>query len=129
MAEHPIISEKVRGEYLRGLFGRRSEEPVTVLIELALPEPEVKTREITRGGVSMHLPVEVLRQPDERRRKEQLIKEGHKLLAGRVVSPPNWLESAGVFVVTATPQRLNEIAASPVVKAIWPNRELRNYAV
>ena len=130
MAERTPISEKVRGEHLRRLIDGKSEEPVTVLIELALPEPEIKTREIIRDGVSMRMPVEVVGPPEGRQReKERLITEGRKLLAGRVVSPPNWLESAGVFVATAAPQRLIEIAASPVVRAIWPNRELgKNFA-
>jgi hypothetical protein len=128
MAERVPISEKVRGEDLRRLIERESEEPVTVLIELELPEPEIKTREIVRDGVSMHIPVEVVRPTGEQQRgRERLITQGRKLLSGRVISPPNWLESAGAFVATATPQRLVEIAASPVVKAIWPNRELRNY--
>ena len=130
MTDRKPISEKVRSEHLRRLIDCKSDEPVTVLIELALPAPEIKTREIIRDGVSLRIPMEVIRLPEgPQREKERLITEGRKLLAGRVVSPPNWLESAGAFVATANPRLLIEIAASPLVKAIWPNRELRkNFA-
>jgi hypothetical protein len=127
--DRPPISQKVRGEHLRRLIDGDSQEPVTVLIELALPEHSVGTREVVRDGVSLRVPETVVPLSEgARRERERLITEGRALLAGRAVSPPNWLDSAGAFVVTANPQLLGEIAASPVVRAIWPNRESRNSA-
>lgn len=121
------MGDKLRGKELQSLVSSGSDEPVTVLIELDLPHPEVETRSITRGGISLQIPAAV--RPLSRSaqgEKERLIAEGQRLLADHLHAAPRWLEAAGAFVATASPRLLLGIAASPVVKAIWPNRELHS---
>jgi hypothetical protein len=102
-----------------------SDEPVDVLIEVALPEARVETKKVVRGGVEIRVPASIAPTSEERNREsEGIVAESRRLLRENLRTSPRWLESACVFVATATPRQLRRIAQSPAIKAIWPNREI-----
>lgn len=118
--------DKIRNAELRRLAAEDSDEPVSVLIELNLPQRRVTVSKVNQGGVTINVPTCV--EPEtlkEREQAERRIAEASSFLTELLGTSPRWLRSAGTFVARVTPEQLRTIAGSPMVKAIWLNRELR----
>jgi hypothetical protein len=115
---------------LQHLVTEDSQEPISVLIELALPEVKVESKKLARQGVEIRIPSHVIPWSEEDlNASEQVYNEAKELLKEQLGTVPRWLEAAGVFVAMATPRQLRRIAKSSAIKAIWPNRDLRVHAL
>ena len=118
------LSDRVSDPALRKLALEGSEKPVSVLIELAVPEQDIEyePHEI-RGQRSRPLQV---RSSTKRERKEieKTAAEAQRFLERLLDEPPIYLRSARGFAATVTGSQLREVASRPFVKSIARNRTL-----
>jgi len=114
---------KVEGGELRrfaasGGSGRRS-----VLVEVAGPRRRVQLAPGGEGARTTPLRVQAASEEDERS-AAAAVEEARQLLTGLLGSDPVWLAAARCFVAEVTPAQLAAIAASPLTRAVHPNRQL-----
>jgi hypothetical protein len=103
--------------------------PTSVLVQPDLPRRQIRVESSTRGGVPVTIPRGVVQQsPEEEQTEERVVAETRELLESVLGTTPTWLASARTFVVQGNSAQLRQIAASPLVKRIWPNRDLRRSA-
>jgi hypothetical protein len=111
------LAETIPDERLRELAEKGSDEPVSVLIELDVPELHVESR----PGGSRRI---VAPTPDNGE-VEQKAKDARRFLEQLLGKPPIYLRAAQAFVATVNGSELREIAARPFTKRIEPNRQLK----
>jgi hypothetical protein len=120
------ISGRIPDPALRQRAIEGSEEPVSVLIELALPEQGIEYEEKQRHGESPR-PLRVA-SPTKREQKEieRTTAEAKRFLEELLDESPVYFHSAQGFAATVTGRQLREIASRPFIKSIAPNRRLRS---
>jgi hypothetical protein len=127
MATPAFAADKFPDEALQRFAAGDSREPVSVLIELDLPEPQVRP-EVKKfsGGPARWRPAEVLPEaPEDRAEAERRAREAGDFLEEVLGEQPLWLPAAHVYAAQATPGQLRRIAQAPYVRAIHPNRAVR----
>ena len=126
-AQHPSTAvNKIQSDELRRLTAEDSDEQVSVIIQLDLPQRRVTVNRVNRDGVSVNVPVRVEPEtPEEQEEAEKQVVETRTFLEDLLGTTPLWLRSARSFGARATPEQLRIIAQNPAVKAIWPNRNLQ----
>ena len=119
--------DKLKDRELRRLAASASDEPVSVLVELDLPDPQIELKEtgIMHGGIPLRAP-SVSRHVRAGETNSEHVSQASALLHKNLNATPRWIDSAGAFVVTAPANQIARIAESPLIRAIWPNRELRS---
>lgn len=120
-----LLAEKIPDSTLREHALASSDEPVSVIIELAVLDPKVEYRHVERDGEDTTVPVRV--EPESSKEREELedvATNARTFLDKLLVEPPVYLRAARSFVATATGSQLEEIARSPFTKRIEPNRTL-----
>lgn len=123
---HAEPASKIASDELREIISGDSAEPISVLIQPELPERTFEVTHIVRGGVEITVPSGPASSPA----RDQVevaarVAETKGFLEDVLGASPLWLASSRTFVARATPAQLRTIADSPMIEAIWPNRELR----
>jgi hypothetical protein len=124
VAEPDSLAEKIADADLLARVRKRSDEAVSIIIELAVPDAQVEYATVDRHG-EVKVPVRVV--PTSAREDEQLeqtASEARKFLERLLDEPPVYLRSARAFIATATGREVEEIAHRPFTKRIEPNRSL-----
>jgi hypothetical protein len=117
---------KISNEELLRHAIEQSPEQASVLIELELPARQVDFRRVGNQGVAHYLPSRVIAEtPEQREEVERKTAEARDLLEQVLDAPPHWLSAARAFVADVNGTQLQQIARSPLIKAIRPNRRLR----
>ncbi len=126
MVEPTFLFEKIPDQELRQMAIDGSEEKVSVIIVLDLPEPRVEVEQVKKGSEVISVPTSLEPEsPDEEQEVARKASEANLFLQSLTGSVPNWLPMARAFVVTVNGKQLREIADSPITKSIQPNRELK----
>jgi hypothetical protein len=122
VAEPDPLAEKIPDPELLSRVRESSDEPVSIIVELAVPEAQVEYATVDRPG-EMKLPVRVVpTSAEEDKQLEQMASEAKEFLDRLLDDPPVYLRSARAFIATATGRELEEIARRPFTKRIEPNR-------
>jgi hypothetical protein len=119
-----LLTERIPDPDLRRLAEEGSEQPVSVIIELAVPDTQV---EYAREGGPEGRPHAVRVTPmsgRERDRLERTATAAKKFLEDSIGEQPVFLPSARSFVATVTGKDLAEIARQSFTKRIARNRTL-----
>ncbi len=123
-AESEALDRKIRDAALRAFAVSDSENARPVLVEIRAEDPTVvisSDREGSRRGARA---VEVRGAPDERALEEASVRDTAALLDSMGLRH-RYLSAARVFVAELQPEQLRQIAASPSVRAIVPNRDVK----
>ncbi len=116
---------KIQGNELRQLVEERTGEAASVIIQLELSPRAVESSGAERGGAGLRRALVVAPETSEERREVRRRASQTKRFLTKVLGDePLWLQSARAFVAKASGEQLREIAESPLVKAIHPNRRL-----
>ena len=120
-----LLAEKIPDSALRQHALESSDEPVSVIIELAVPDPQVQYRHVERDGEDRSVPFRVEPETSEEREElEAVATDAKTFLEELLAEPPVYLRAPRVFIATATGHQLEEIARSAFTKRIEPNRSL-----
>jgi hypothetical protein len=117
------VLEKIQSNDLRAAVAREAEAPRTVIVELDLPMPKLRTvapgnRHGTGRACFSFAPAETGPEIGAR------IADSSRHIAEIIGRPPEtFLESSASFVVEATGSQIGQIAEMPAVSAIWPNTQ------
>lgn len=126
MTASDLLIERIPDASLRALVAGSSADPVSVIIELAVPDSQVEyatTKRYAPGGVA---PARIApMSKEERAQLARTTSHAKKLLDRVLAEPPVYLPSARAFVATAAGQEIGEIARLPFTKRIVLNRRLR----
>jgi hypothetical protein len=122
-ASDPLV-ERIPDARLRELAEKGSDEPVSVIIELDVPELQVEAERIEDGPDFSPRRV-VPTPPGNGEVVEEAASDARQFLERLVGKPPVYLRSARAFVATVNGRQLREIAARPFTKRIEPNRQLK----
>jgi hypothetical protein len=115
------IDKKIHDADLLAFAEGRGERSITALVELDLPEPQVKlAQRMTPSGLRP-VPGAVESRADAE--SKRTIEEAASLLTKILGVKPNWLEAAHTFIVTATPQQLKQVVNLPMVRQVRPSRK------
>jgi hypothetical protein len=124
VAEPDPLAEKIPDAELLARVRESSDEPVSIIIELAVPDAQVEYATVDRHGETK-APVRVVpTSAKEDEQLEQTVLEAKEFLGGLLDDPPVYLRAARAFIATATGRELEEIARRPFTKRIEPNRSL-----
>jgi hypothetical protein len=117
-----LLAERIPDEGLRRMAFESSDEPVSVIIELAVPDLQVEYAKAGRDGP---YPARVRPPTDhEQAHVEKTASDAKRFLEDLLPEPPVYLRSARALVATATGKELNEIARQGFTKRIERNRVL-----
>ena len=116
------IERKVLDDRLRTFALGSSARPQSVLIELDLPEPQVKITGKRKIGGRRLAAKRIEVSPADLRRRKRRISQMVKNLED-LGAPATVLESSGVVVSKLGAEALCQIAKSNLVRAIHPNRK------
>ena len=111
---------KLRSQPLRDAARGKSPERVSVLVEIDMPMPRVELGPKSAAGAPRPRGFKTGPGEDNARRERAAA-----LLKSVLGEVPRYSRSAAAFFVEATGEQLSAIAASPDVKAIHPNRDLK----
>jgi hypothetical protein len=119
------LAEKIPDSALLQHALESSDEPVSVIIELDVPDPQVEYADAVRQGEDVKVPVRVVQaSAREDEKLEQLASDARTFLDGLLAEPAVYIRSARAFIATANGAELDEIARRPFTKRIEPNRSL-----
>jgi hypothetical protein len=119
-------TRKIPNEELLRHAIEQSPEQASVLIELELPARQVDFRRVGNQGVDHYFPGRVIAEtPEQREEVERKTAEARDFLEQVLDAPPHWLSAARAFVADVNGTQLQQLARSPLIKAIRPNRRLR----
>jgi hypothetical protein len=110
------VARKLPDAELRAFAANRSDDVVSVLIEVDQPSPRVT---LTQGSRRQR-PRITAPQPAAGNRWD----EAARFLGEILGSQPRWLSAAGAFVADVTGAQLAEIARSPLTRSVARNRNL-----
>ena len=117
------LAEKIPDSALLQHALESSDEPVSVIIELDVPDPQVEYADVDRQGVDVKVPFRVASATArDDKRLERVASDARKFLDELLSEPPVYLRSARAFIATANGAELDEIARRPFTKRIEPNR-------
>jgi hypothetical protein len=119
------LTQRIPDPELRRLALESSEEPASVFIELAVPEPQVEYATASHHDTWSASPLRV--EPMGKRERAQLQKaetDARNFLEALLEEPPVYLKSARAFVVTVTGRELDQIARQAFTKRIERNRTI-----
>ena len=117
---------KLPNEDLRRVAVEGGDDAVDVIVELDLPSQRVEFRKRDHEHSHAFLPSRIADELSEQRDLiEDRIARTRKFLTAILGQEPCFLSTARAFVVRATGEQLRQIASSPLVKAVRPNRQLR----
>ncbi|MDP9073087.1 MAG: hypothetical protein M3N98_02740 [Actinomycetota bacterium] len=119
----PPWRDKVSDDDLQRFAGGQS-GCRSVLVEVAIPRARAEIGVVARPGNVQPLP---LRLAGTTRAADPgaLVATARSFLTGVLGVDPVWLDAAACFVADVTGAQLQAIVASPLVRAIHPNRHLR----
>ena len=117
-------ADKIRDGALRQFVASNRKEKVSVLIEVNAPEPAVEFASPLSEDSRAARPTEV-RTTQEQSKAEKTATEQTRALLDSLGLTYRFLRSARVFVVEATPSQLLRIVEAASVRAIIPNREVK----
>jgi hypothetical protein len=113
--------EKIRSEDLRQAAAETKSKPHVVIVEVAIPRPQVDVLspggQGETGAARFRISSKVTKS-DEVRPLAETRRAIEKIL-GRPAE--RFFSSSGAFVVTATGEQIRHLADLPQVRAIWPN--------
>jgi hypothetical protein len=130
MRTHSIPAGIVPDEALRRFASSESDELVSVLIELDLPEPKVslETRSMPLSGPRWR-PTAVAAETQEE--KEEAVRrkaEADRHLGTVLGKTPHWLPYAHAYAAEISPQQLRQVVETPYVLRVSPNGTFRDPA-
>lgn len=126
MASSIQHTEKIKDDNLRRLASEGADEPVGVLIELEIPSRHVSVQRMSRSGTTFSAPKSVeLPSSEETEGIDKKVRQARVFLEGVLDTEPHWLQASGSFSARVLPDQLTQIAANPLIRAIWANRRLR----
>lgn len=126
MSVHDVLAEKIADPELRSRVLDPSDEPVSVIIELALPDPKIEYGNLGTHEPTLSRPTRVAPMSDEERADlERMATEARGFLEELLDEPPVYLPSARAFVATTNGTQLSQIAQQPFTRRIERNRSLR----
>jgi hypothetical protein len=119
------IAAKIPDAELLSFARRESSATLDVLVELDVPSLKVEMIPQRSSGFRSFRPAGIVTQePCAESELERKMSQTRALLEAITGADPTWLRSARAFVIHATGQQLQRIAASPLTRAIHPNRHL-----
>lgn len=96
-----------------------------MIVELAIPDPEVEYVEVSRHGENIRLPVSIAPQTEqEHAQLDKVSRDAQQFLEDLLTEPPVYLQAARAFIARATGKELDLIARRPFTKRIELNRRL-----
>ena len=116
--------KKISDKKLFDLVLNESNEKATVIIQLNLTKSKLKINKEVSGlyrQIIQGIQPETDKEKKEIKLKTLKAKEFLKKVLG---APPRWLSIPRVFIAKVNGKELQKIAASPIVKNIYPNRNL-----
>jgi hypothetical protein len=115
--------DKLAADELVDLARRQGDERVEVVIELDLPSSKVDipVRVPRTGGPRRPVGISA---PDEAASADR-IAEARRMIMKETGTEPVWIGAAKAMVTELTGKQLARLAASPLVRRIYPNRKLR----
>ena len=128
MRTHSIPPGIIPDEALRRFAASESDELVSVLIELDLPEPQVslEVRSMPLTGPRWR-PTAVAAETDEERQETDRRKaEADRHLRTVLGKTPHWLPYAHAYAAEISPQQLRQVVRTPYVLRVSPNRTFRD---
>jgi hypothetical protein len=117
------LARKVADPALLAVAESDAQEQVPVLIQVDVPTARVEMRQDPRTGRRIFVDV-VTPKPEEQEAIEEQIAQAGVFLQQLLGSQPVWIGAAKAFIATVSGRQLREIARSPLIKAITPNRRL-----
>jgi hypothetical protein len=115
------LAERIPDEGLRELAEKGSDDPVSVIIELAVPDQHIEYER--KPGDPRSMPKRVV-VADDGGTVEKTAEEARAFLEQLLSDPPVYLRSARAFVATVRGPELREIAKRPFTKRVEPNQRL-----
>jgi hypothetical protein len=114
--------DKLAADELVDLARRQGDERVEVVIELDLPSSKVDIPvRMPRTGPRRPVGISA---PDEAASADR-IAEARRMIMKETGTEPVWIGAAKAMVTELTGKQLARLAASPLVRRIYPNRKLR----
>jgi len=117
MADRRLLSEKIANQRLLKLVVAGSEEVLGVIISINMPDRQV---EIGKDG----RPTSVVVSSAEEKEADRIFKEGKEYCEGVLGQSVVPLRGAQAVSARANGRQMQKLAASPLVKAIMPSRQL-----
>jgi hypothetical protein len=118
------LAERIPDQQLREFAEKGSDEPVSVIIELDVPELRVEYKRESEGERSAS-PRRVVSAEGDGAAVEKTASDAKAFLEQVLDEPPVYLRSARAFVATVRGPELREIASRPFTKRVEPNRSLK----
>jgi hypothetical protein len=126
MNKEDLLEDKIPDARLRRMAKEGSQEKASVIIVLDLPEQQIELGKIEHGDSGYYFPSDVLPEaPEEINEIEERTTQAKVFLETVLGITPNELRMARAFVANANGTQLCEIARSPLIKSILPNRRLK----
>jgi len=121
-----VLASKLPDQELQSFAAGDTDETASLIVELDLPPQRLVLAKSADRGSGSYVARRVAKETPAQQRKNALkIEKTREFLESLLGRPPNWLNSARAFVVTATPEQLREMARFPHIKTIRLNRPLR----